>query len=169
MPGSKLISQSMWKKVRKTEMDGRTDWRTDGHCHGIMCPLFKRAYNKTSRNWLFLLYGGGLTIGHSSGIFGFKMEDHTAIIHSAASSPQCCSVELWAQYPYCCACLWLNKQETVLASAWWYYDVGTLVFLCEDNPMVTSRVSKRIVRCVANIKNSKQTTKRSVFLAIQSS
>ena len=32
------------RKVRKTRTDGRTDRRTDGHCHGMICPFFKRAY-----------------------------------------------------------------------------------------------------------------------------
>ena len=47
MPPTECIYQvsnwylkACWRKVRKT----RTDGRTDGHCHGIIRPFFKRAY-----------------------------------------------------------------------------------------------------------------------------
>ena len=36
-----------WRKVRKTWRNGRTDRRTDIHCHGIIRPFFKRVYKNT--------------------------------------------------------------------------------------------------------------------------
>ena len=46
IPSFKLISQSMLKQSPENS-DGRTDRRTDGHCHSIIRPFFKRAY----KNW----------------------------------------------------------------------------------------------------------------------
>ena len=43
IPSFKLISQSMLKNSPENP-DGRTDGWTDGHCHGIIRPFFKRAY-----------------------------------------------------------------------------------------------------------------------------
>ena len=52
--------KACWKKVRKTWTDGRTD----GHCHGIIRPFFKRAYKKGLTeirvwisNYIHYLYG----------------------------------------------------------------------------------------------------------------
>ena len=45
----KIISESMLKKSPEN-LDGLTDGRTDGHCHGIIRPFFKRAYKKSNIN-----------------------------------------------------------------------------------------------------------------------
>ena len=55
VPSFKLISQSMLKKSPEN-VDGRTDRRTDGHCHGIIRPFFKRAYKN-----LWIAYAGDET------------------------------------------------------------------------------------------------------------
>ena len=43
----KLIAQSMLKKSPENA-DRWTDGQSDGHCHGIICLFFKRAYKKGS-------------------------------------------------------------------------------------------------------------------------
>ena len=46
----------MLKKVRKTRTDRRTDGPTDGHCHRIIRPFFKRAYkNKSLKIWFQMI------------------------------------------------------------------------------------------------------------------
>ena len=54
IPSFKLISQSTLKKVRKT----RTDGRTDGQCHSIIRPFFKRAYKNDQATQTFSNTGG---------------------------------------------------------------------------------------------------------------
>ena len=63
MPPTECIYQvsnwylkACWRKVRKTRTDGRTDRRTDGHCHGIIRPFFKRAYKNPTLNIVFTTF-----------------------------------------------------------------------------------------------------------------
>ena len=66
IPGFKLISQSMLKKSPEN-VDGRTDWQTDGHCHGIIRPFFKRAYKNGNDNVGLspsVIYNGCMEISH---------------------------------------------------------------------------------------------------------
>ena len=49
-PIVKMISQSRLKK-NPENADGRTDRRTDGHCHGIIRPFSKRAYKMLYMAW----------------------------------------------------------------------------------------------------------------------
>ena len=44
---SKHVEEKSGKRGR---MDGRTDGQTGGHCHGIIRPFFKRAYDKNHIN-----------------------------------------------------------------------------------------------------------------------
>ena len=62
MPPTECIYQvsnwylkACWRKVRKTRTDGRTERRTDGHCHGIIGLFFKRAYNKPWNAYMQLI------------------------------------------------------------------------------------------------------------------
>ena len=56
------------KSGKRGRTDGRTDGQTDGHCHGIICPLFKRAYKNGNDNVGFLspsvIYNGCMEISH---------------------------------------------------------------------------------------------------------
>ena len=49
IPSFKLISQSMLEKSPEN-----SDGRTDGHCHSIIRPFFKRAYKKGTRSRMLI-------------------------------------------------------------------------------------------------------------------